>query len=509
MKRQFLASFALATLSLSSLAYAQDSKPIDVTEAEAKQKLTLQIKTVQTAINYFEKNPNKTPELANPNEIKAIKKAIENNAFQQYLASVKPIWMPTKNRKGELKLHMLEPDHLTLQAIGQGILSQTPENFIELYDDLYEDVPTSSQPQFIAPDKLKALPLAKISIELKKLIQWSEKNQSILDQLESLKSSRFTLTAVPAQNCAAETGHDATIGDGSAWCQNTEFHPDSLLRFSKLAADGQLTCVRDQGHRGTCSSFSINAALETVKTRTGENRGHYNLSEQFTYFYGEVKTFWGRYDYGMNVENVFNEFKNNGQKVPFENRWRYNPSDSIAENKNWSNEYDHSCSGYTGQMCTNFAFQGREQDMGWGQFRFTHPQINFSNMIRPKSITTISTFWNMEEALDSVITLVNNKKPVIASFMVRTNFDDVPNHGRVQKETNDFRSNRDLGAHAALVIGFVRNRNLPENAEPANEKGYFIMKNSWGTDHGDCGFFYVDYAYLKAYANVFWRLKAY
>ena len=35
-------------------------------------------------------------------------------------------------------------------------------------------------------------------------------------------------------------------------------------------------------------------------------------------------------------------------------------------------------------------------------------------MIRPKSITTISTFWNMEEALDSVITLVNNKKPVTA-----------------------------------------------------------------------------------------------
>lgn len=504
--------FALSLLAVFftlTVAQAQDSKPIKVSDTEAKQKLEAQIKAIQTAIDYFEKNPNKNPELADPTEIKIIKKAIETKTFDQYVASLKPIWLQKKNRKGAMDLFMLQPDYLVLQNIGLGLLANNQENLSELYADLFEDIPTASQPLFVAPDKVKQMSAPKIMVELKKLTQWSEKQQTILDQLESLKAKSFHLTAVPSQNCSTEIGHDPVVGDGSNWCDRTEFHPQSLLGFSKLAADGQITCVRHQGNRGTCSSFTINAALETVKTRTGENRGHYNLSEQFTYFYGEVKTFWGRYDYGINVENAFNEFKNSNQRIPFENRWRYNPSMEISETKNSSNQFDRSCRSYIGQMCTNFAFQGRERDLGWGFFEFTHPNMSFTNAIRPRSITTISTFWSMEDALDTVISLVHNKKPIVASFMVRTNFDQVSNHGRVQKESNDFRSNQNLGDHAALIIGFVRNGNLPEHAEPANEKGYFIMKNSWGTDHGDCGFFYVDYAYMKAYANSFWRIRAY
>jgi C1A family cysteine protease len=32
------------------------------------------------------------------------------------------------------------------------------------------------------------------------------------------------------------------------------------------------------------------------------------------------------------------------------------------------------------------------------------------------------------------------------------------------------------------------------------EEGYFIVKNSWGTDSGDCGFYYLDYGYDKGHA---------
>ena len=58
-----------------------------------------------------------------------------------------------------------------------------------------------------------------------------------------------------------------------------------------------------------------------------------------------------------------------------------------------------------------------------------------------------------------------------------------------------------LGGHAVELVGFVPNSELPPGAPPAQEDGYFIAKNSWGIGNGDCGFYYLDFAYLRHHAN--------
>ena len=55
------------------------------------------------------------------------------------------------------------------------------------------------------------------------------------------------------------------------------------------------------------------------------------------------------------------------------------------------------------------------------------------------------------------------------------------------------------GGHATVLIGFVFNEELPQGVPPATEEGYFVMKNSWGKNWGDCGHVYVDFKYLRKY----------
>lgn len=48
------------------------------------------------------------------------------------------------------------------------------------------------------------------------------------------------------------------------------------------------------------------------------------------------------------------------------------------------------------------------------------------------------------------------------------------------------------GGHAMVIVGYDRrNASLP----------YFICKNSWGTQAGDEGYYYLSYDYIRTYAK--------
>jgi len=506
---------ALLTLSLcfsAQQSFSQDNGSIILKEKELKTKNNRQLESIKLGIKLLEKNPMTISQYVNLEEFKKIKLAIVNNKFEEYIAKVQPIVVKKKNNKGKIQTIRLEPDYVALENIGLGLIHfNNLENIQDLYIDLYEATPERERYQFLIPEKFNGLVLEAALVELKKLTSAQEKFQQLLEEERNSLKSLMT-QAVPIPNCSAEVGFSSPSGDGANWCSSTDFHPDSLLRFSRMAMNSEVTCVKDQGARGTCVSFAINGALESRKTRQGSSRGKYNLSEQFTYFFGEVKSGSSRYSYGLNVGGALEDIKNDDQKIPTENQWRYNQSPDIAENRDSSNHYARSCNGYSGPMCTNFAFQGVERDLGWWQYEFLYPSMSFSNSTRLRSFSSISTFWSMTDALDYIISYVNDRKPVIASFSVRTNFMDTFNHGRVQTETfnkslSSIQSNRTIGSHAAVIIGFVRNSSLPTGVPRANEKGYFIMKNSWGINNGDCGFYYVDYKYMRTYGQSFYKLS--
>jgi len=46
-----------------------------------------------------------------------------------------------------------------------------------------------------------------------------------------------------------------------------------------------------------------------------------------------------------------------------------------------------------------------------------------------------------------------------------------------------------VGGHAMLLVGYDR------------PHSYFIFKNSWGTQHGHSGYFYLSYDYIRTYGK--------
>lgn len=51
------------------------------------------------------------------------------------------------------------------------------------------------------------------------------------------------------------------------------------------------------------------------------------------------------------------------------------------------------------------------------------------------------------------------------------------------------------GGHAMLIVGYVR------TTDPSHGGGYFIIKNSWGTNKGQAGYVYLTYDYIRTYAK--------
>ena len=99
--------------------------------------------------------------------------------------------------------------------------------------------------------------------------------------------------------------------------------------------------------------------------------------------------------------------------------------------------------------------------------------------------------------MDLAALLTKAKIPLIVNFNVKKNFSDTGDDGYVYYKP----SQTQKGGHASLILGFVPNEKLPSGVAPAKEKGFFIVKNSWGTWNGDCGYYYVDYKYFKKHAS--------
>lgn len=248
-----------------------------------------------------------------------------------------------------------------------------------------------------------------------------------------------------------EDGHDYVL----------EFKPGQIPQHDRFDLRLYCTSIKQQGSTSSCVTFATVAAIEFMCkkyiTEHPEANNHQAwfeddfLSELFLYYFARTnpKELGGldkpeTYSGGMWPRNALQTLRVVGcapEKLwPFDSRKiRYMPNE---EAYNSAEEY---------------------QIRGYAKL--------------PMSVNYDTQLVQMKMVIESGF-------PVIGGFYVPTNYGNYRKDG-IFRNTSNYN-----GGHAVLFVGF------DDNMEAYGEKGYFIIKNSWGTNWGNNGYCYVPYAYL-------------
>lgn len=110
----------------------------------------------------------------------------------------------------------------------------------------------------------------------------------------------------------------------------------------------------------------------------------------------------------------------------------------------------------------------------------------------------------------SYLTRPSASFPIIVQSQITDGFMGQARSGYVPDPRAD---DRVYGGHAMVMVGYVSEdqihhhfHTLPLNYVPGNG-GYFIVKNSWGSQFGDGGYYYISQAYLQKYAYALYAVK--
>jgi C1A family cysteine protease len=297
--------------------------------------------------------------------------------------------------------------------------------------------------------------------------------------------------------CDSEDGAVSEHGENeiSDKCSSSEYAGNGLMKNNSFRMKEHLTCVKDQGDRGTCVAFAVVAGMETRASIEGN--GKRNFSEQFAWYDAKVHyDWWNRYEYGTDIKSLVKGLYKDDRKVSMESDWQYNRSEDMKDYNSSTKKHADSCDGYYGEYCTNFAFQAKEEKVG-RDWVYTRPGRGHDGR-KIKDYDSFFNFLRKEHSLDKAISYISNKKPVVLGFAATNRFN---NAGTSSSFIDYYSSDSEIGGHAVLLVGYIKNSNLPSSAPKGEEGGYFIAKNSWGTTNGDCGYYYLSYKYVRKQAH--------
>lgn len=312
----------------------------------------------------------------------------------------------------------------------------------------------------------------------------------------------------PIGDCALEQGYETAGADSeiSARCATTDYATLGLMRMLDWSLKDDLTCIKNQGSRGTCVAHAIAANVETMIQVQGG--GPVNLSEQDLYFWATVKTdFSGRYADGVVADEVYDALDAQDFGIQYESTWNYNRSPHRIRigNPPPGGNYQNSCDpvNYVGEMCTDFSFQSNETRLPTGVYVYNSPARAAQGWeILARTVIPDLTWLNLPDyQIDAAIIALESEYPVHINFNVADSFRWPDANGYVQYNPAN---PPPTGKHAVLAVGYVDNLDLPAGVPPDPDgRGYFVIKNSWGIRQADCGFYYVSTEFLRQWAYGF------
>ena len=206
--------------------------------------------------------------------------------------------------------------------------------------------------------------------------------------------------------------------------------------------------IENQGNLGSCTGNAIAGAIELLHKR--QNRT-LDISRLFIYYYERLFIGTVNYDSGAYIRDGIKACYTYG--APTENLWPYNIS----------------------------------------KFRSVPSKEALLDAAKRK-------VTSYQRAIDfkAVIDAINSGYPVTVGFSVYSSFDTniVARTGIMPYP--DTKKEKLLGGHAVLLVGYNKNNNT------------FIARNSWGTNWGDRGYFYMPFQVIQntKMSSDFWVIKS-
>lgn len=107
----------------------------------------------------------------------------------------------------------------------------------------------------------------------------------------------------------------------------------------------------------------------------------------------------------------------------------------------------------------------------------------------------ISSYQRLNQSLSQLQGCLASGRPFVFGFTVFSGWYNQRPHDPIIRLPGG--ADRSVGGHAVLCVGYD------------NARGMFKIRNSWGSDEGDHGYFYMPYAYLTSrnLASDFWVIE--
>lgn len=303
---------------------------------------------------------------------------------------------------------------------------------------------------------------------------------------------------------------------------STSYSPTGLISQFSWPLKPYLTCVKDQGKRGSCTAFATASAIETLIA--SQTHVWINLSEQA--IYNQSKLFWSpeysptlpatpnEQSDGYVTSSILNNAKKYSYVFPLETDWEYNSSlkiisESSANSTKWL--ITHACDGYT-LPCSNTVHQGQLVCSQYSPTLRCGYLTAAPESKRGAKLKDYIELWNHSDvsgSLELAVAYLNSGQPLIASLAINQRFLSLRDGFADAPEVNPEPTHPDeiLGYHAITLVGYLSRPailrilpNAPLNSLKAKPEdpisGYFIAKNQWGTRWGDGGYVYLPGDYL-------------
>ena len=223
--------------------------------------------------------------------------------------------------------------------------------------------------------------------------------------------------------------------------------PPSIVDMRNYASP-----IENQGNLGSCTGNAIAGQIELIQRKVNPAKGR-DVSRLFIYYQERLLEGTIRYDNGAYIRDGIKACYTYG--APLESLWPYviNRFTTKPSAAAYTDALKRKVTSY--QRCTNFA---------------------------------------------AVKAALVSRYPVTVGFDVYSSFEGAENTNTGMMPYPNTRTEQYLGGHAVCIVGY--NDNLAG--------GSFICRNSWGTNWGDNGYFYMPYQVIQntSMSNDFWAIIA-